>query len=59
MLEQNKLQELKKQTEKEIDSIIQQINNICEKNSEKVLKAFQEMRITRATFKFIHRLWNR
>ena len=34
--------ELSKEVEKEIKHITEKIDHICEKNSEKVLKAFQE-----------------
>ena len=36
------LQLLKEEVEKEIEPILKRIDTICEKNSEKVLKAFQE-----------------
>lgn len=43
-MEQN-IKELSEQVEKEIQPIFKNLNKICEKNSEKVLKAFQECRL--------------
>lgn len=40
--------ELSKQVEKEIQPILEKINTICEKNSQKVLEAFQECRLQEA-----------
>ena len=40
--EESYLQDLKQKVEKEIEPILKEIDSICEKNSEKVLKAFQE-----------------
>ena len=39
------IKELSKQVEKEIQPIFKKIDDICEKNSQKVLKAFQESRL--------------
>ena len=46
-MEQN-LKELVKEVEKEIEPIFKNIDSICSKNSEKVLKAFQECRLQEA-----------
>lgn len=45
---EQKLKELVKEVEKEIEPIFRKIDNICSKNSEKVLKAFQECRLQEA-----------
>ena len=42
MQQKQDLQLLKEEVEKEIEPILKRIDKICEKNSEKVLKAFQE-----------------
>ena len=42
MQQKQDLQLLKEEVEKEIEPILKEIDKICEKNSEKVLKAFQE-----------------
>lgn len=42
------IKELSKQVEKEIQPILKKIDDICEKNSQKVLEAFQESRLQEA-----------
>lgn len=44
------LVELSKQVEQEIKPILEEVNKICEKNSEKVLKAFQDCKLQEAHF---------
>ena len=39
------IKELSKQVEKEIQPILKRVDDICEKNSQKVLEAFQESRL--------------
>ena len=55
-IEEN-LEKLSKEVEQEIESQLKKIDEICEKNSMKVLSAFQEC--TRNAFKFINGIWNR
>lgn len=42
------IKELAKQVEEEIQPILKKVENICEKNSQKVLEAFQESRLQEA-----------
>lgn len=48
MVEKINLTELSKQVEQEIKPILEEIDKVCERNSEKVLKAFQECKLQEA-----------